>query len=127
MSELAATITGFVVGDNLEIRRTVTDLTAAITTGWLTLKRHHGQADGDAKLQKAITTTDVPGVGQVVTAGGVGVNGVIRFDLGQADTLGLGTSRWIYDIQIRQSDVQVFTLETGTLQLSPQVTRATGS
>jgi hypothetical protein len=125
MSDLAIAITGFVVGDDLEIRRAVTELPAAIEAAWLTAKLHPGQSDEDAKLQKRITTTDVPGTGQIVTAGGPGTDGDLRFDLTPADTERLGAKRYIHDIQIKLSTSKVYTIEKGTLQLTADVTETT--
>lgn len=125
MSDLAIAITGFVGGDDLEVRRTVTDLPAAIDVAWLTIKRHHGQPDADAKLQKRITTTDAPGVGQIVDAGGPGVDGDLRFDLTAIDTAALGSRQLVHDIQIMLVGGKVYTIEKGTLQLTDDVTDTT--
>jgi len=125
MSDLAVEITGFVAGDDLEIRRTVTDLPAAIAVAWLTVKRHHKQSDDEAKLQKRITTTDVPGTGQVVEAGGPGTDGDLRFDLTQADTASLGAKWYVHDIQIKLATGKVYTIEKGTIQLTADVTKST--
>ena len=125
MSDLTVEITGFVVGDDLEIRRTVTDLPAAIDSAWLTLKHYPSQPDGEAKLQKKITTTDVPGTGQIVVAGGPGVDGDLRFDLTPADTTDLRTKRYVHDIQIKLVTDRIYTIEKGTLQLTAGVTETT--
>lgn len=125
MSELAATITGYVTGDNLEIRRTVTDLPAAIAVAWLTVKRYATQPDAEAALQKRITTTDVADTGQIVEAGGPGTDGDLRFDLTPVDTESLGAKRYVHDIQIKLSTGRVYTIEKGTLQLTADVTETT--
>jgi hypothetical protein len=123
---LNVAITGFVVGDNLEIRRSVSDLPDSIDTAWLTAKVRAGQDDADAIVQKAITTADVPGVGQVENAG-PGTDGVLRFDLVPADTLAIGTRRLVYDIQLALSNGSIYTVEMGTFQLTDQITRATSA
>jgi len=125
MSDLTIEITGFVVGDDLEIRRTVTDLPAAIETAWLTLKHYPSQPDLEAKLQKRITTTDVPGTGQVAEAGGPGTDGDLRFDLTPEDTTRLGSRRYVHDVQIKLATGKVYTIEKGTLQLTAGVTETT--
>lgn len=125
MSDLAVAISGFVVGDDLEIRRTVTDLVAPIEVAWLTMKLHHGQPDDEARLQKRITIADVPGTGQVVEAGSTETDGDLRFDLTQADTESLGTRRFVHDIQIRLTTGKVYTVEKGTIQLVADVTKTT--
>ena len=125
MSDLAIEIVGFVAGDDLEIRRTVTDLPAAIETAWLTLKHYPSQPDQEAKLQKRITTTDVSGTGQIVEAGGPETDGDLRFDLTPDDTTRLGTKRCVYDIQIKLAIGKVYTVEKGTIQLTAGVTETT--
>ncbi len=125
MSDLDTAITGFVVGDDLEIRRTVTDLTAPIEIAWLTVKHHAGQPDPEARLQKRITTADAPGTGQVVVAGEPDLAGDLRFDFSQADTAHIGTKRYVHDIQIRLATGKIYTIEKGTIQLVADVTKAT--
>ena len=125
MSILDVAITGFVAGDDLEIRRTVTDLPAAIDVAWLTVKRHPRQPDDEATLQKRITTTDVAGTGQIVATGGSGVDGDLRFDLAPADTTSLGPKKHVHDIQIKLGTGKVYTIEKGTIQLTEDVTDTT--
>ena len=125
MSDLAVQITGFVVGDDLEVRRTVTDLPAPIESAWLTFKRYPRQPDEEAILQKKITTVDVPGVGQIVVAGEPDVDGDLRFDLTPADTTVLDTRLRAYDIQIKLTTGKIYTIEKGTLQLTGDVTQTT--
>lgn len=125
MSTLTESITGFVVGDDLEIRRTVSELSGPITIAWLTVKLYPEQADEDAALQKEITTDDEAGVGQIENAGAVDVDGELRFDLTQEDTTALGTVEYMHDIQIKLTSGKVFTLEKGTIQLTGDVTRST--
>lgn len=125
MSDLTVKITGFVVGDDLEIRRTVTDLPAEIVAAWLTLKLYPSQPDAEAKMQKKITITDDPGTGQIMEAGGPSIDGDLRFDLTPADTASLGTRQHVHDIQIKLSTGKVYTIEKGTLQLTAGVTITT--
>lgn len=125
MSTLTGTITSYVVGDNLEIRRIVEDLPSPIAIAWLLLKQYARQDDDLAVVTKIITTSDVPGTGQITIAGGVGIDGALRFDLTQDDTIALGSRAWVYDIQIKLNDGTVFTPEIGTLELTSDVTRAT--
>ncbi len=125
MSDLTVAITGFVVGDDLEIRRTVTELVAPIEVAWLTVKRHPAQPDDEARLQKRITAADVPGTGQVVVAGGIDVDGDLRFDLTPDDTASLRTRRLVHDIQVRLTTGKIYTIEKGTIQLVADVTKTT--
>lgn len=125
MSDLCVAITGFVTGDDLEIRRTVTDLVARIEVAWLTIKHHAAQPDTEARLQKRITAADAPGTGRVVAAGGPDLDGDLRFDLSQTDTAHLGTKRYVHDIQIRLTTGKIYTIEKGTIQLVADVTKTT--
>jgi hypothetical protein len=124
MADLDVAISGFVVGDDLEIRRTVTDSPDAVETAWLTMKRHRRMADEDAALQKEITVIDAEGVGQVVAPGGEGGDAILRFDLTAEDTLALGTRLYVYDIQVQLEDEKIYTVEEGTFQLTDEVTKA---
>ena len=125
MPDLTVEITGFVAGDDLEIRRTVTDLPSPIESAWLTLKHYPSQPDDEAKLQKKIATTDVPGTGHIVEPGGPGTDGDLRFDLTQADTTSLGAKQYVHDIQIKLATGKVYTIERGTLELTAGVTETT--
>jgi hypothetical protein len=125
MSTLTGTICGYVVGDNLEVRRMVTDLTAAIAAAWLTIKRHAREPDTAAVVAKVITTTDVPGTGWIEEAGSPSVDGDLRFDLTPADTTALGSASWVYDVQLKLADGTVYTPEVGTVNLTGDVTRST--
>lgn len=125
MSTLTGTITGYVVGDNLEIRRAVTELPAALETAWLTIKRHAREPDSAAVVAKVISTGDNPGTGHITIAGGVGVEGALRFDLTPTDTTALGAASWVYDIQVKLTNGTVYTPEVGTVDLTADVTRST--
>lgn len=125
MADLAVQITGFISGDDLEIRRTITGLTSSIAVAWLTVKRYPAQTDLEARLQKRITASDAPGTGQIVDPGGAGEDGDLRFDLTKADTGSLGNVRWVYDIQVKLAGGQVYTVEKGTIEFISDVTRAT--
>lgn len=121
MSDLSVVLSGYVVGDDLEIRRTITGLPSPIAIAWLTVKRYSEQEDTDAAVEKMITTTDVPGTGRIVEAGGVGVDGDLRFDLVPDDTRLLGSQSWIHDLQIKLDDGKIYTVEIGTIDLTIDV------
>lgn len=124
MSELDVSISGFVVGDNLTIRRTITGLEgSALALAWFTLKTYPAQDQEDAALQKRITVDNVPGVGRIEAAGGGGDDGVLRFDLTAAETAALKDRSYVYDIQVKLADETVYTLEVGTFQLTADVTQ----
>lgn len=121
MSDLNVVLSGYVVGDDLEIRRTITGLPSPIAIAWLTVKRYSEQEDTDAVVSKKITTTDVPGTGRIVEAGGVGVDGDLRFDLVPADTRLLGSLTWIHDLQLKLDNGKIYTVEIGTVDLTIDV------
>ena len=125
MSTLTGTITGYVVGDNLEIRRAVTELPAALEAAWLTIKRHAREPDLAAVVAKVISTGDNPGTGHITIAGGVDVDGALRFDLTPTDTTALGAASWVYDIQVKLTNGTVYTPEVGRVDLTADVTRST--
>lgn len=125
MPDLDASITGYVAGDDLVIRRTITSLPDAIAAAWITLKHRAGQPDDDAVIQKMISETEVLGVGHIEDDGGLGVNGILRFDFAQADTLAMKTAEYVYDIQIKLDNGAVYTVEKGTIQLTAGVTDST--
>jgi hypothetical protein len=123
MADLSVSITGFVAGDDLEIRRTVTDLPAPIQIAWLTIKHHTGQSDAEASLQKKVTPTDLPGTGYISEVGGPGLDGLVRFDLTHEDTRSLGSRKYGHDIQVRLTTGAVYTIEKGTIQFEADYTR----
>lgn len=125
MPELDATLSGYVAGDPLEVRRTVTTPTAAIAAAWLTLKTHAGQSDADAALQKEITTDEQAGVGWIATAGGPSEDALLRFYLTAEETRALGTKSYLFDVQVLlDGGLGPYTLEIGTFQLTGDVTKA---
>lgn len=125
MPSLSVTISGYVAGDDLEIRRTITTPPQAIETAWLTLKTHAGQSDANAARQKEITTSNVPGTGQIETAGGPSTDGVLRFDLTAANTRALGTKKYLFDVQVQLASTgKLYTAEKGTFTLTDDVTKA---
>lgn len=125
MPTLDATITGFVAGDTIEVRRTVTDLSGSMTIAWLTVKRNERMSDTDALIQKEITTGDDPGTGEIVNAGAEGASGELRFDFTTNDTELMGDSIWTYDIQVKLNTDEIFTPEKGTIELTMDVTKST--
>lgn len=121
-------IDGVVQGDDLEVNRNISKVPVGqlLTLGWFTVKTvPESDEDTDAVFQKAITTTDNPGVGQVVDAdSGDGV-GSVRFDLVPADTslLEAGTV-YFWDIQVCTDASMTYTPTSGTIVVLQEVTRA---
>lgn len=120
----------YVAGDDMDIERDVggISLTDPLIKAWLTIKASLGVAD-PGTLQKVITTSAVPGTGQIAqdgsTSNGDGTASII-FELTKTETATLGTAiRYYYDIQVKTQSGKIFTPEVGRLSLSPGITDAT--
>ena len=114
-------ITGWAVGDDLLIRRTI-DRTESnlpngvvVTDAWFTVKAAIADLDAAAVVDKQTTTTDAPGIGQVEDDGGGDVDPIIRFDLTDADTRAIGTLHRKYDIQVKVTGGAIYTGEKGEI------------
>lgn len=129
MPDLDARITQFVEGDSLSIRRTIDRTLSGLTTGvvvtkaWLTVKANEGDAD-PGLVQKAITTTNQAGVGQIEDDGTGDVDIVLRFDLTPTNTLAISTTGRFYDIQVLTDGGAIYTPEKGQIRAKAQVTTA---
>jgi len=96
-----------------------------ITKGWLTIKDDESDADIDAIIQKEITTSDVPGTGQLEDDGSGDGDPILRFDLVPADTRAIGSTHRYYDIQILLSaNSSIYTGEKGEIWGEGDVTLA---
>jgi hypothetical protein len=128
MPDLDARIDHFAVGDALTVRRTIlrrkSKLAAGvtITAAWMTVKDALVDAD-PGRWQKVISTTDVPGTGQIEDDGAGDVNPIVRFDLLAADTRILDVERF-FDIQVLTSAGGPYTAELGKIAGVPDVTLA---
>lgn len=129
MPSLKSKILGkIVVGDDVSIRRTI-DREASgfvsgvtITEAWLTCKLNVTDTD-PGLFQKIITTTDVPGTGEIEDDGTGDVDMVIRFDLLPADTVAIGSTLIRqFDIQVLTNGGQIYTPERGVISAIEQVT-----
>lgn len=123
MPNLDDLITGFVAGDDLSVRRTLTgiDVADVLNQAWMTIRDSEDDTSVAAVLTKGpITTANVVGTGQIENNGSVDGTGVVRFDLVPADTRLIGTVGYFFDIQVRTA--------TGTLTYTPVkgVIRAVG-
>jgi hypothetical protein len=114
-----------VAGDDVDVRRTVTDIPAGQTLvkAWLTFKS--SLSAGDASLlQKIILPGAVVGQGQITDTGADGT-GEVLFQLSNADTLGLPIgNRLLYSIKVLTSANKIYTPEQGIYQSVPRVTQA---
>ena len=118
MPTLDARIDDVVAGDDLEITRTITSVPdgATLTDAWITVKEHPDDADASAIIQKAITSSDVPGTGQITDTGADGT-GAVRFDLADTDTALIIPGRdYFWDIQVKTSGGAIYTPTAGKIR-----------
>lgn len=129
MPTLDSRIDDVVVGDDLSIRRTI-DFAATgflagtvINKAWLTVKSAISDAD-PGLFQKEVTTSDVPGIGQIENDGTGDVDMVVRFDLIPADTTKIGPEEFLrhFDIQVKTVAGQIYTPEKGLISAVNEVT-----
>lgn len=126
-----AQIAGFVLGNDLDVIRSIPNVPAGqtLTKAWLTVKAKETDAD-PGLIQKAITAAAVPGVGQI-TNNGSGGTGSVTFQLTAVDTQP-GTNPagivaglpYFYDIKVQTSAGKLYTVETGTIAFTPAITTA---
>jgi hypothetical protein len=120
------TISGFVVGDDLDIIRTVTNIPSGqlIDKSWFTVKIRYTDTDARAVFQKIITTALEPTQGHITDTGVTGVGGVL-FVLNGVDTILLRPdAEYFYDIQIKTDADKIYTPESGIIIALPSVTSA---
>jgi len=120
-------IEDLVQGDDFEINRNISKVPVGqlLVLAWLTIKEFPvEEADAEAIIQKAITTTNNPGTGQVTDAdAGDGV-GSVRFDLVPADTILLDpATTYHWDIQVCTDADFTYTPTSGTIKARQEVTR----
>lgn len=131
MPTLDTVIDDIVAGDARQLTRTVTDIPTneSATDAWLTIKEHPDDSDAAAIIQKAITTTNADGTGQITDAGsGSPWLVTLRFDLTSADTALLTPGRrYHYDIQVKTDDatLNIYTPEKGQIKTVQGVTTTT--
>jgi hypothetical protein len=124
-------VTDFVPGDNISLRRTIArdgggvpdevlPDGATIVKAWFTIKEKVSDADGDALIQKEITTLASAGIGEIENDGSGDTDPVLRFDLVPANTLVIGVLPKRYDVQVLTSTGEVYTPEVGKIYASTQ-------
>jgi hypothetical protein len=87
---------------------------------WFTAKVDAKDLDEDAIIQKGTTNTTLSGIDITDAAGG---EAVIKLDA--ADTeVGIGTQFLYWDLQMKETDNTITTLNSGRLALSDQITQA---
>jgi len=119
-------ITGYVAGDEFNVRKAVLNVKAGrtIVKAWLTVKNAATDADPGV-IQKVITTTAQGGVGQITDSGADGT-GEVLFQFTKTDTgTTLGPDKvFKYDIQLKFDNGDIATLQYGDLVLVRGVTDA---
>lgn len=129
MPTLDSQLRDIVMGDDISIRRTIDRALSGFLTGvtitnaWLTVKAEPEDAD-PGLFQKAVTTADVPGIGQIENNGTGDVDMVVRFDLLPADTVAIDTLLRHFDLQVKTNGGQIYTPEKGRIAGTQQVTAA---
>lgn len=128
MPTLNSRIADIVVGDDFSIRRTIDrtlsefEAGTTITKAWLTVKAEVSDVD-PGLFQKEVTTSDVPGTGQVEDDGTGDVDMIVRFDLVPADTTAIGSKDLRYfDVQVLTAGGKIFTPESGRISGFNEVT-----
>lgn len=121
-------ISGFVVGDDLEVYRTITNVPTGETVikAWFTVKINQDDTDAAALFQKVITDVIDFTQGEIADAGALGT-AILRFFLTADDTATLGNptraiDSFFYDIQVKTVSDRIYTPETGKITPKPQVT-----
>lgn len=120
------TIENKVVGDKWLVRRNVVGIPngLTITDAWMTVKSNLEDSDANAIFQNHITS--VSGVAGQIENNGAGGTAVLRFDLTGSQTLLLAPFvSYYYDVQVKDSDGELDTPDTGVIIPTGQVTKAT--
>lgn len=135
---IRAKIEDVVAGSALTYRATIDreesglESGAVLTKAWMTFKDSLSDADPGI-VQKIITTTDVPGTGQIEDDGSGDVDPVVRFDLQATDTEllvdvakvaeALPTEKY-YDVKVLANLGGPYTGELGLIYTWPPATKA---
>jgi hypothetical protein len=114
--KLNATIKGYIAGDDLRIERTYTKLPsgAVVQSARLIIKRRENDADGDAVLDKTITT-------DISDADTADAQITLKFDLTDTETaLMPATREFVYRIVLTSTTGALYTPEVGCWQAGQQ-------
>ncbi len=125
MTKTGVKLKNFVIGDSKRLRRTFQDLPEGYTvaTAYLTIKKSAQQADSQAIVQNAITTSS-GAAGQITDALTAGGSIAMFFDLSKTDTAVFRAGEYVFDIQVVLSGGEVHTMEIGTIDWIYGVTAA---
>jgi len=135
MPNYNATISGFAVGDDLVVRRTINRSASNLPTGvviakaWMTVKENLSDADVDAIITKEITTVEDAGNNGHIEEDGSAqagdANPILRFDIQAADSRLIDANHRYYDIQVKTDTGAVYTGEKGVIYGESDVTIST--
>lgn len=119
----------FSQSSDLTIRKTLTyagflPTGETITAAWFTVKRSRSDAD-PGLFQKQISTSDVPGTGQIENDGGADEDLILRFDINPADTVLLDERPARFEIKVLTSTSDFDYPERGTCWATRNVTTDT--
>jgi hypothetical protein len=120
MANLADDISGFVGGNDIEIRRTIDDIPDGreLQQAVMTVKKYWSDADPGI-FQKIITVDDLPGTGQITDSGASDNVGVVRFDLTPTNTLAVVPPyprfKYKWDIKVTTDAGKKYTSNKGTI------------
>lgn len=125
MTDFNGSISDLVAGDDVDVRRTVTEIPAgqALAKAWLTFNSAPGGPD-PGLLQKVITTA-LTADGQITDDGATDTAGELVFQLSAANTLALPIGcDTPYDIKVKTNTGKIFTLEQGKYSSKRRITQA---
>ena len=127
ITKIGVHIWRLVAGDTWELHRTYTGLTsgATISKAYWTVKTNATDTDANAKFQVSITGTSTS-TGQIIDGTTNGGSVELAFIATYTQTLTLTPGQeYVYDVQVIDSNGQLYTLEIGTLCPQQGVTAAT--
>jgi hypothetical protein len=111
-------------GDSFNVVREIpasTDFVYPLSYAWLTAKEFYYLPDSEALIQKEITSTYSGLVGEIVN--NLDGSAVLSFELQPVETeLLTGFSSYWYDIQVKNTQNQIFTVEYGKIHTLASVT-----
>lgn len=115
-------ITDFVIGDALQIQRTIQAIPSGqlVSKAWFTVKRKFSDTDINALIDKVITA--VATADGVIEATGSNGTAIINFYLSASDTDNLTPlAEYKYAVKLLFASGQPYTPETGTIVALPRV------
>jgi len=110
-------------GDNKTVQVTITGLGSQGLSGaslWFTAKRSYADADAAAIIHKVTADFTIDQQGDSQTPG------IAHFSIQPAETSGLPAHQvdLVFDVQMKDSNGNVTTVDSGTLTVTPDVTLA---